>query len=80
MLNPTLRNAKKALRTLGAARADESKLRRELDHGTVTPSRAADLEAAIKLAQAAVARATAVWNAIATTLTAADIRRVAAAL
>jgi hypothetical protein len=80
MFNPTLRRAKHLLRSLGTARADEVQLRRELEHGTVTPSRAADLAAAIRLAQAAVARATAAWNDVAASLTAVEIRRVVASL
>jgi len=75
-----LYNAKKALRALGDARASEAQLRRELDHGTVTPSRADELAAAVRLARVAVDRAAAAWDAIAVTLTAADIRRVAASL
>lgn len=80
MLNPELRRAKRLLHALGAARADESKLRRELDHGAVTPSRAEDLKAALRLAGEAVNRAVEAWNAVAATLTAGEIRRVAAAL
>lgn len=80
MLNINLRRAKSALRSLGDARAAETQLRRELEHGTVTPSRAEELNAALRFAQAAVARATAAWDAIAETLTAAEIRRVAATL
>ena len=75
-----LYNAKKTLRELGDARASETQLRRELEHGTVTPSRAEELNAALRLAQAAVARAADAWDAIAVTLTAGEIRRVVAAL
>lgn len=75
-----LYNAKKTLRALGDARASETQLRLELEHGTVTPSRAEELNAALRLAQAAVHRAADAWDAVAATLTAGEIRRVAAAL
>ena len=80
MLNPTLRRAKHLLRALGTARASETQLRRELDKGTVTPSRAEDLKAALRLAGEAVDRAANAWNTVAASLTAGEIRRVAASL
>ena len=80
MLNPTLRRAKHLLRNLGSARASETQLRRELNSGTVTPSRAEDLNAALRLARAAVNRAADAWNTVAASLTASEIRRVVAAL
>ena len=78
MMTATVRQARSVFRKLSEAFCEEYKLRAELKHGTVTPSRAAELQAAVTLAQAAVAKAIKAWNAASTKLTAEEIRHITA--